>query len=416
METNLLIVSPPDGLDFCAAGRRRSAAAVSRAAEERQQDEATAARLEAAGFDPWQGDDEVTVVDLATQGERAESRGRTLRRWPVYYATVRREQREAAAQIAAFVEDERAAGRAVRILHLRIRPTGPVEVGCLREHHREQSRRISGRLAYVANATGGKIVALAWGAHHKPLRGGAVIDWHAHVAVLVRPGADLRWLLSYFGGPDPDPARVWIGTRDRAEDPEALVVYLREGTARYVTNFETADFLAEYVAQVAGLHRYQALGPLRAHVSRVRAAGLQARRDPEDGRVVLSPPPRRPAHRPVWRAAGPAALAVRLAWIGDELRPAVLVRGWRGDWTDLARYDLDAAVIAARAAIHHRSSTYSADTPESDRTKSACASTQTQTPTPPPTDAVSAEDHAPRRPAQAGNSRLERVYPSNTTT
>ncbi|MBK3735242.1 hypothetical protein GAY29_19440 [Azospirillum brasilense] len=387
METNILVISPPDGLDFSAAGRRRSAAAVARAAAERQQDETTADRLEAAGLEPWQSGDEVTVVDLASQGEQSESRGRTLRRWPVYHATVRREQREAAAQIAAYRADERAAGRAVKVVHLRVRPTGPVPVDCLRDHHREQCRRLSAQLAYVARASGGLIVPLAWGVHHRPVDGGRLIDWHAHVAVLVRPGADLPWLLSYFGGAAPDSDRVWIDARDRADDPEHLACYLREGTARYVADFESAA-LVEYVAQVQGLHRYQSVGPLRDHVGRVRRAGLQARRDPDDGRVVLSPPPRRPACRPVWKTAGPAVLALRLAWIGDTLRPALLVRNWRGSWADLAeRYDLDAAVIAARTALA-QTYTHSADNPESDRTQSACASTQTPLPA-----AVSATGH-----------------------
>lgn len=375
LETNILVISPPDGLDFCGAGRRRSAAAVVRAAAERQQDEATAARLEAAGLDPWQSADEIHVVDLATEGQQFESRGRTLRRWPVFVATVRREQREAAAQIAAYVADERGAGRAVKIVHIRIRPTGPVAVGSLREHHREQSRRLSAQLAYVARRSGGLIVPLAWGAHHKPRRGGAVIDWHAHVVVQFHQGADLRWLVAYLGGPDADPDRVWIDTSDRATDPEALAVYLREGVARYVDRFEASDLLAEYAAQVAGLHRYQALGPLRAHVGRVRRAGLQARRE-DDGRVVLAPPPRRPARRPIWRTAGPAVLAVRLSWIGGTLRPAALVRGWRGDWSEIAaRYDLDAAVSAARAALA-QTSTPTADTPESTTARSASTSTQ----------------------------------------
>lgn len=378
LETNILIVSPPDGLDFSAAGRRRSAAAVARAAEERRRDEDTAARLQAQGLEPWQGDDELTVVDLASQGEQSESRGRTLRRWPVYHATVRREQREAAAQIGAFVEDERSHDRAVKIVHLRIRPTGPVPVGQLREHHREQRRRLAAQLAYVARASGGLIVPLAWGAHHRPVDGGRLIDWHAHVALIVQPGADLPWLLSYFGGAETDSDRVWIDARDRADDPEHLACYLREGVARYVDQFDS-DALAEYVEQVAGLHRYQTVGPLREHVGRVRAAGLQARRDPDDGRVVLAPPPRRPAHRPVWRTAGPAVLCVRLAWIGGELRPAVLVRGWRGWWSEIAgRYDLDGAVSAARAALAARSSTSTADNPESTTTRSASTSTQQQ--------------------------------------
>ena len=310
---------------------------------------------------PWQSVEELTVVDLATEGGQSESRGRPLRRWPVFCATVRREQREAAAQIAAFVADERSAGRAVKIVHIRVRPGAPVPVERLREYHREQCRRLSAQLAYVGKASGGLIVALAYGAHHRPVDGGRLIDWHAHVALIVQPGAGLRWLRDYLDGPTPDPARLWIDEQDRADDPEALAVYLREGIARYVDRIDP-DALAVYVEQAQGLHRWQTLGPLRAHVGRVRAAGLQSRRD-EEGRVVLSPPPRRPACRPVWRTAGPAVLALRLAWIDGQLRPTALVRGWRGSWSEIAaRYDLDAAVIAARAAL---APSYSADNPES---------------------------------------------------
>ena len=356
---NLLVVSPPGGLDFAGAGFRRPTWKADRAADERRQDQETARRLEASGVDPWESADEVTAVDLASEGQRCEARGRPLRRLPVFIVAVRREQQEARDLIGAYVAAERAAGRSVRIVHLRVRPTAPVLLETLREHHREQCAALGRRLEYVARRSDGALVPLVYGTHHRPLDGGARIDWHAHVAVQVREGADLAWLSEYLGGAD----RVWIDQRgDRADAPEALASYLRQGAARYVDAF-TDERLAQYVVQVAGLHRYQTLGPLRRLAGALRRERLRPRM--EGARIVLAPPPRRPARRLCW-TAGPSVVALRLAWVGQELRPVVLVRCWRGDWRELAeRYDLGPAVAAARAALTKEASTETTSNPDS---------------------------------------------------
>jgi hypothetical protein len=208
------------------------------------------------------------------------------------------------------------------------------------------------------------LTPLAYGVHHRPERGGALIDIHFHIAIEVEADADLVWLRKYLGGLE----RVWIDETKRTETPEVLARYLREGAARYVHAFDN-EHLAIYVAQVhtdgAPLHRFQTLGPLRRLSGELRRANLRPRQDAEDEtRVVLAPPPRRPARRTCW-TVGPAILAVRLAWIGDQLRPSLIVRGWRGSWSALTeRYDLDAAVGAARAALATHTSTQAPETPE----------------------------------------------------
>ena len=384
----LLRVSPAQPLDFAGAGRRRSPAETARIVAERQQDRETMRRLRAYGL-PAAIRPPVTMVDLATQGRRSEQRD-DLPRWCVLGGHAAREQAEAHGLLAAYVEEHRPR----RIVQLRLRPVGgPVPVHRLRAAHQDEGRRVGRAMEYIATWPG--VTPIARATHHRPVDGGAMIDLHYHVAVQFDASdADERAevfarLLRYCqrGGYD-----AWIADEadalldpaatEKAESAQALAVYMREAAARYVKEFSD-DYLAEYVRQVyhpSPLHRWQPLGPLRRLAAKLRADGVRPQAE-DDGQVTLHPIVSARAQRrrdAAWIAAGPCVVALRVAWIGDELRPVAVVRGWRGDWAELARrYDLDAAVEAARAALAG-ASTFTTATPESPQ------STTVARPPPPP--------------------------------
>lgn len=169
------------------------------------------------------------------------------------------------------------------------------------------------------------------------------------------------------------------------------------------TEVERARWLAEYVRQTHvdhHLHRRMTLGPLREHVGALRAAKLRPmlHRDlayavpahiqsstvsPESSRPSPANPldvtPHRTSarhdgrlmlvtHRPIrmrparWSlppalVPGPRILRVGLSWIGGELRPVLLVKGWNAadstsSWQRLdGSYDLAPYVAAACASL-----------------------------------------------------------------
>lgn len=353
-------------LQFAGAGRRRTEAEEQEARERRERDQALAARLERLGLNPYASEQTFAAVDLATKGQRAVDYGRPRRRLCVFSTEARREQREAAVQMKAWLASLTPAERPQRVVQIRLRPrTGPTLVGCLREHHREQTEALGERLRYVRRQF--RCEPLAYGTHHRPLEGGALIDLHFHVAVAVDPKDDGP-LLSYLR------RRYDLHiTDDDASDPvpfhrspESLAVYLRSGTERYVDDFEDHN-LKEYLNQVynpKALHRYQALGRLRDFAGHLNAKRLRPVEDAGGGLVLAPKSVRRPRLAASARfRSGPSVLALSLAWVDGELRPVALVRGWRGRWADLAeRYDLGLAVTAARLAM---ASSFTTAIPES---------------------------------------------------
>lgn len=371
----LLRVQAQRPLDFAGAGRRRSADDARRAAAERQQDGDTLQRLRAYGL-PAAIRPQVDFVDLASMGTLSERRDE-LPRWCVFANHVRREQAEAHGLLGAYVAEH----KPHRIAQLRLRRYGsPILVRDLRAFHLKDSCRVGRLLEYVATWPG--VTPLARSVHHRPIDRGALIDHHHHIAVqldaataaeraeiiarllryCVRTGYD-AWVA------DEGEAILGVGGSETAESAQALAVYLRESTARHVEQFSDGN-LAEYVRQVyypAPLHRWQPLGPLRRLAAKLRADGVRPWAE-DDGCVTLRPITSARAQRrrdAAWVAAGPCVLALRIAWVGDELRAVAVVRGWRGDWAELARrYDLDAAVQAARDALAGTSS-YTTVIPES---------------------------------------------------
>lgn len=365
----LLVLALPQGPDFAGAGRHRTPVETARVEAERYRDRKTARILAAGGIDPWLKDGEVTAVDLATLGERVERRGRPLRRLCVFNETVSREQRAAYGLMAAYD----AANPGGEVIHLRLRPKDRPEVSVftLRSHHQAKAKLVTRHLDHVARSTGGAVVPLAYGVHHRPVTGsgGAFIDLHFHVAVEVQEGAIPKRTMAFLG----KHYDAWQPEEDPHEPAPAaaLATYCRKGIARHLDEF-TDDYLCEYVRQMhspTGLHRWQSLGPLRRLAGELRVQGVRptvVMDDDEDERVVLTPIKARPAYRPALdRPAGPSLLAMRLSWIDGELRPALLVRNWAGDWEDLARrYDLDGAVEAARRALGQGTYTFSTAIPE----------------------------------------------------
>ena len=345
----------------------------------------------------------VMLVDLATQGEHVATRDE-LPRWCVFRQHVAREQAEAHGLLAAYVVEHRPR----RVMQLRLRPLGgPVPVNSLREAHLDHGRRVARALEYVARWPG--VIPLARATHHRPTERGSTIDLHFHVAVQI-DGDDVSEvsarLIRHFVRAG---WSAWISDdqeREATQDPAptetegsaaALAAYLRESTERYVEAFDD-DHLAEYVRQVyrpSPLHRWQPLGPLRRFAAELRLNGVRPHAD-EDGRVALRPVvSARPQRRrdAAWAAAGPCVLALRTAWIGDELRPVAVVRGWRGSWQELARrYDLDAAVTAARAAL--ATSSFTTATPESSFVRQPIQPRSTVTISPPRHPPPSHDDDA----------------------
>lgn len=390
----LLRVSPARPFDFAGAGCRRLPTETARAETKRKQDRETMRRLQAFGL-PSAIRPPVTLIDLATRGARSEQRD-SLPRWCVFGAHVAREQAEAHGLLGAYVVEYRPR----RIVQLRLRPLGgPVPVHHLRAAHQDEGRRVGRVLEYIGTWPG--VTPLARATHHWPVDGGAMIDLHYHVAVQFDASdADERAevfarLLGYFQRAGYD---AWIADEadtlfdpaaaETAESAQALAIYLRESTARHVEDFGD-DHLAEYVRQVyhpAPLHRWQPLGPLRRLAAKLRAEGVRPQAE-DDGRVTLHPIVSARAQRrrdAAWIAAGPCVVALRVAWIGDELRPVAVVRGWRGDWAELARrYELDAAVKAARAALAG-STTYTTATPESTPSPTVIRPPPPPDPPPPP--------------------------------
>lgn len=326
--------------------------------------------------------------------------------------------------MAAYVEETRPGD----ILHMRLRPfASRVPVGDLRHHDQAERAKLTRRLSYIGHMTGGAVEPLAYGAHHQPYDGGDVVDDHFHVAVELR-GIEAqaalerakKYLARHYHVWTRPVADGYAEDDDERSDndddgsladlppAEALASYLREGTARYADQFSDEN-LAEYVRQVYGptpLHRFQTLGPLRRFAAALRERGVRPEIVEEGAgtvRVALAPPPPRPARRTMW-TAGPAVVALRLAWIADELRPVALVRGWAGRWSELAeRYDLDGAVEAARVALA-RSYTSTTDTPESSLS-AAAEPPPSPLPTPPPSlprvvvSPVQAVDYDPADPS-----------------
>ncbi len=392
-------VSP---LDFLGAGRRRSSAQTAQAQETRERDRETRRRLQAHGL-ATMNRPPVMLVDLATQGEHVATRDE-LPRWCVFRQHVAREQAEAHGLLAAYVVEHRPR----RVMQLRLRPLGgPVPVNSLREAHLDHGRRVARALEYVARWPG--VIPLARATHHRPTERGSTIDLHFHVAVQI-DGDDVSEvsarLIRHFVRAG---WSAWISDdqeREATQDPAptetegsaaALAAYLRESTERYVEAFDD-DHLAEYVRQVyrpSPLHRWQPLGPLRRFAAELRLNGVRPHAD-EDGRVALRPVvSARPQRRrdAAWAAAGPCVLALRTAWIGDELRPVAVVRGWRGSWQELARrYDLDAAVTAARAAL--ATSSFTTATPESSFVRQPIQPRSTVTISPPRHPPPSHDDDA----------------------
>jgi hypothetical protein len=302
-------------------------------------------RLVRQGIDVHSRHGDLTAVDLATEGALTGDTRLELRRLPVFQEQEHRDQRKAAREMEAFLASP-TAPRAEEIVQFRLRPrTGLAPIAGLRLFHRERLKQLSDHLERISSRPG--LIPLAWGVHHQPVLGGSFVDWHLHIAIVVRDDADRQWLHEYLD------ARYswWTETEEHAE-AAGLAWYLRASVARYAGDF-TDENLAEYVRQAHKLHRYQTIGPLRRFLTKAKQAGEQAVTDTTD-RTILAPvtprPPRR--HLPHRLGATPLIAACRVAWIGDELRPVVLVRGWRGSWRDLTkRYDLDLAIAAARQAL-----------------------------------------------------------------
>ena len=348
-------------LEFIGAGRKRTSQQREEAATRRDKDQRTAVRLSRQGINAYSNRGDLTVVDLATKGELVGETRAEFRRLPVLIEQEYRAQRRAALEIEAFTACQPHAPRPEQIVHVRLRPlSGTVRTCDLRQFHRNLVNNLSNHLEYVQKQYGAE--PLAWSVHHRPMFDGSFIDWHVHL-MIVLDNDNLEDFYKYIG----DRYDWWLQTVEH-ENVGGLGWYLGGCVARYADDF-TDENLAEYVRQSIKLHRHQSLGPLRRFLASAKNSQRRAAKNILDEPVLAPVAPRPPRTAKVCKTAqGPTVAACRLSWIGDELRPVLLIRNWDSDWAALsARYDLDLPVAAARHALSFHTSSYTTVNPKSNK-------------------------------------------------
>ncbi|MBC9177161.1 hypothetical protein [Pseudoroseomonas ludipueritiae] len=349
---------------FAGAGVYRSGDAVAREHSRRLHDERLLERLERLGIDGRaSGRSTVTAVDLATEGAIAGATRPEVRRWGIFQQNRHRQRIDAQARIRSWLSsqhpDDRKDRRVIQLM-LRLKHGNPAPVAELALRHFSFTRILNDALRYSRRRHGSSVVPLSYGIHHRALQGGAFIDIHAHISVDVGRGADLDWLHTYlsrhfqaFISP------CQFNLDDGHEEAEAAYELEMFNAHRF-----SDEHLRTYVSQhhiEHRLHRHQVLGPLREHVSELQRSGLRPilveRGDGKAAeKIALKYRPTIPrltrqASAPQWQA-GPCLLTARLTWVGNQLRPALIIRNWNGDWASLTqRYDVEALVAAARSAL-----------------------------------------------------------------
>lgn len=338
---------------FQGAGKRRPRSSANEAEANRRNDAVLAERLLGLGLDPFLGNEALYVVRLDNEGADVEARGRRLRCWPVFVTPHASDHADRMVTYRRFLDG---AGRANDpSYHVTIRPKGStigVPVEHYRQRHTEFRAKVGRAIEHGRDYYG---VETDWAAvHARPRLGGAFLDLHIHIAAR---GGRLEGWVKYLGKVFDT---VWSGD---GRDLPAVLEYADRGAPVPAADFADEN-LATFLEQVEGgegegaLHWCETYGEFR------RFRGL-ARKDPRQYDEVIDevtgerrwvPRPRlpRPRRNPSAPRTGERLLAVRLAWVGEVLVPVVIVRGYRGNFSALARaYGLDRYVRAAKRAMLH---------------------------------------------------------------
>lgn len=339
------------------------------------QDFRLAARLEALGGQPYRTLAAETLVDLASEGQLIEPRGRPLVHNKIFGSQFIVQVSELRRDLVAY---EQAHG-APNVAAITIRPSrdpnsktgrlldgnGDVPVANLRELHLTACDAVQRALEELRRRE--LISPLVVGRHFDPLRGGAAFDWHAHVTVELSGGhaAEVADYLRQKFGSD----RIWISNEKHPEETRSLVATACYPATRLANRSydDIADeYLLEFFSQVAGLRTIDMAGSLRvARRTRRASAASQdfARDDSTDARAAPSEIANGPRNeRNVNAAAGeptgqadqneaaePRLLRIHQAYLGLSLRVVARVANYRG-WADLiSRYNLDRDIAEAKA-------------------------------------------------------------------
>jgi hypothetical protein len=310
-------------------------------------DAALCERMQRVGLDPYVSAAIQTYVDLASEGVLVEQRGPQLRNHAIFRTVAARQGRaNITAMRAHLAEIGIAPGEVLRFV-LRGHD-GWVELHHLRTALRHLGTQIQRAGDWARQRYGVDVVMRKLEA--EPRSGGAYADAHGHVWAIPLAGADVDGFCAYMAGKfayfgEAEPEQVdgggeiddYCGAKGPLKDNGTL----------------DDDHLAEYVRQTARLHLWSFLGGLKAYRCALDDADEQVVEQGDEGQKVYLRIPR--VHRPQRREGGRRhrtgqddLLAIRLAWIGDELRLVAIVNNFTS-WDVLAaKYDLDHAVALAR--------------------------------------------------------------------
>lgn len=324
---------------FAGIGRRRTAAATAVFGALRRTDQELAARLAGAGLDPYKSEGEITVVDLLNPLS-TESRGRQLRPWRVFNVAAAAEQRRVSREYRAFMADQDTSGPPV---HVVVRPPEHVvELSALRTGIRDGNECLNAMLGYLARRRGLDTHILAL--EILPMGDGSVWDIHYHIVMAPTGAAELEVLQRHVERrgwtfwADPDAASD--ATAFGGEHAARLAGYVSKGAMpRAIARAELSDAaLVELVRQTDRLKFVRARGAFREFRSRLARERLRiVETEDEEGQVACITVPRRRIvlrRRELFRTTSTKILAVRPAWIGDELRPCLIVENYKG-WSEL---------------------------------------------------------------------------------
>lgn len=308
-------------------------------------------RMLRVGLDPYASAAVQTYVDLASEGLVVEQRGPQLRNHCIFRTIAARQGRATITAMRAHLAEIGIAPGDVMRFVVRSHE-GWTELHHLRAALRHLGTQIQRAGDWARQRYGVDVVMRKLEAEAKS--GGAYADDHGHVWAVPLPGANVEGFRAYMSG-----KFAYFGEAEPEEVDGGAEIDDYSGGKGPIKDPGTLDdhYLAEYVRQTSRLHLWSFLGGLKAFRCALDDADEQVVEKDHEGEKIYLRIPR--VHRPQ-RCAGPRhrtgqddLLAVRLAWVGDELRLVAIVNNFTS-WAALtAKYDLDRAVAVARYSHLH---------------------------------------------------------------
>jgi len=323
-------------------------------------DHRLANQLQNHGHSPFRSDAEVIRLDIETCGKLHSTPARELRNWSVFSTVAKREGAKASAEMISFLQSQLAEDRGRKHLitiRLRLRyDRNRVPTGNIAERHKAYMALTGPMFSYASTRFPGVLEPLSHGVHHRMLGDGSTIDLHSHATLCMENSSAgkhaLAWFHRYFSkhfdvhqGYKAVPATSYTEAGAISAYEEQSFSAKRSNDGTYVEPFWISKYIN--LAHIENhLHRRVTMNSLRKHIGELRRDGVRplltttvipefALTDSTDPiNVIVNYVDvrsyrlrRRPGSSP--STHGLKLLCARLSWIGDELRPVLLVRQCR---------------------------------------------------------------------------------------